>query len=199
MLLQVNCETDFVAKNENFQSLVSTATHTLLDQPQATSPSSVTTTFYNSEGLSKLTSTNSSSLGDTLAGSVGQLGENLVLQRGCLLTSNEGGVVCGHVYNNITPHSDLVMGKYAAMVHLSPTNGDFADQQAIEKLGQDIGQHIIGVNPLVVNEGDMDVSDPTKVLTKQNFVLDEDVNVGDMLAKQGARVMEFIRYAVGEN
>lgn len=196
----MNCETDFVAKNENFQSLVSTVTHTLLDQPQTASPSSVTTTFYNSEGLSTLTSANSASLGDTLASSVGQLGENLVLQRGCLLTSNEGCVVCGNVYNNLAPHSDLVMGKYAAMVHLSPTNeADFADQEAIERLGRDIGQHIIGVSPLVVNEGDMDVSDPTKVLTKQSFVLDEDVNVGDMLAQQGARVTEFVRYAIGGN
>lgn len=195
----MNCETDFVAKNENFQSLLSTVTHTLLDQPQTTSPSSVTTTFYNSEGLSKLTSASSTSLGDTLAGSVGQLGENLVLQRGCLLTSNEGGVVCGYVYNNTTPHSNLVMGKYAAMVHLSPTNEAFADQGAIEKLGGDIGQHIIGVSPLVVNEGDMNINDPTKVLTKQSFVLDEDVNVGDMLTKQSAQVTEFVRYAVGEN
>lgn len=131
-----------------------------------------------------------------MAGSVGHLGEKLVLQRGCVLSSSEEGMVCGHVYNNVTPRGDTAMGKYAALLHLTPTNGSFVDREAVAKLGQDLGQHIIGINPEVISEG---AEDPSKVLTKQSFVLDETRNVGDMLSERGAQVTQFVRYALGEH
>jgi elongation factor Ts len=188
----VNCETDFVAKNENFQSLVSTVTHTLFAHRPF--PAHLT-----AEDLAKLEDSEGKSLSDAVAGSVGRLGENLVLQRGCLLSSGEEGMVCGHVYNNVVPQGDVAMGKYAALLHITPTRGSFEDEDAIAMLGQDLGQHIIGINPEVINEGDNGVSDPTKVLTKQGFVLDESRIVGDMLNENNAQVTQFVRYALGEH
>lgn len=204
LLLQVNCETDFVAKNANFQSLVSTATQTLFDQKTSELPgqTSPPLTVFTSGELTKLETRQDSkllSLGDAVAASVGLLGENLVLQRGCVLRSSSEGVLCGEVYKNSLPGGGVAVGKYATLLHLTPTEGSFGDREAIEKLGRDLSQHIIGINPAVINEGDSGISDPSKVLTQQNFVLDEDVKVGDMLDKCGARVTEFVRYALGEH
>lgn len=203
-LVQVNCETDFVAKNEKFQSLVSVVTHALFDhQPEEKSSESPSPLLFTQEQLSQLKASqtaNSGSLGDMIAGSVGVLGENLILRRACLLTSSLGGLLCGNVYNNLSPIStDVALGKYAAVLHLSPTEGDFgSDVEAVTSLGNTIGQHIIGLDPLVVNEGDGGVTDPAKVLTKQGFLLDEEVNVGDMLTKCNSTVTHFVRYALGE-
>lgn len=124
-----------------------------------------------------------------------------MLQRGCLMSSGgekREGIVCGFVYNNLSATPDLAMGKYATLLHLSPVNKPFADIEAIGKLGCDIGQHIVGFNPIVVNEGERGISDPTEVLTKQGFVLDDSVSVGDVLARHDARVTKFVRYALGE-
>lgn len=190
----MNCETDFVAKNENFQSLVATVTCALLDL----NPASLSSSLSHKELLA-LQCPETGTLGDKAASSVGQLGENILLQRGCLLKSTQNGVMCGHVYNNILPGADVAMGTYAALVHLEPTTDEgFKDLEAIKQLGSEIGKHIIGLNPLVVNEGDEGVTDSNKVLTKQGFVQDEEVSVGEMLEKHSAKVTTFIRYALGE-
>lgn len=200
--LQINCETDFVAKNENFQSLVSTVTHTLFSHQPAAEQTRLSSTVFTTEELGRLDANQESgvaTIGDAVAGLVGRLGENLVLQRGCLLSSSDEGILCGHVYNNLLPHGDIAVGKYAAMLHLVPTKGLFEDCEAIEKLGCNLGQHIIGLNPAVINEGDEGVNDPSKVLTKQSFVLDENMNIGDMLNEHDAQVTHFVRYALREH
>lgn len=114
-----------------------------------------------------------------------------------MLYSSEG-ILCGHVYGNqsLEPHG-LKMGKYAALLHLRPSDEGFSGDSQI--LGRNIGQHIIGMSPEVVEEGEDGVVDPAKVLTKQGFVLDDSVNIGEMLARHGAKVTKFVRYGVGEN
>ena len=188
-----------MARNENFQSLVSTVTHALFADQTSPFETVVSSAYYTAEELGRLETGQAASLGDAVASSVGRLGENLVLQRGCVVSTCEEGMVCGHVYNNISPHGEVAMGKYAALLHLMPTSGSFGDREAIAKLGQDLGQHIIGINPEVINEGDNGVGDLSKVLTKQSFVLDESMNVGDMLNDHGAQVTQFVRYALGDS
>lgn len=201
-LLQVNCETDFVAKNDQFQSLVSTVTHGLFSHqptPAEVDQTTLSSTFLTAEELGKLETSDQVVLGDAVASAVGHLGEKLVLQRGCLLSSSKEGLLCGQAYNNLLPEGDIAVGKYAALLHLVPIRGPFEDCEAIEKLGCNLGQHIIGMNPEVVNEGDKNISDSSKVLTKQTFVLDDTVNIGDMLREHGAQVTGFVRYALGEH
>ena len=143
--------------------------------------------------------TSAKSLADVVAETVGNLAENLVLQRGCLFTAPEkNGVVCGHVYNtNSISEDGVAMGRYASLLHLS-SHQEFNDIEAVRKLGVNIAQHIIGMNPLVINEGDEGVTDPSKVLTKQSFLLDDEMLVGNMLAKHDVQITQFIRYALGE-
>ena len=156
--------------------------------------------YFTRDELLALRCPEAGTVGDQAASSVGQLGENIVVQRGCLLGSREDGVMCGHVYNNVSSDPEVVMGRYAALLHLQPTNGiGFEDLEAIRRLGSDIGQHIIGMNPTVIDDSDEDArNNPSQVLTKQGFVLDDEVSVGDMLAKHGAKVTTFVRYALGE-
>lgn len=186
-----------MARNEHFHSLVSTVTRALFADQTSPLETGISSAYYTAEELGRLETDTATSLGDAVASSVGRLGENLVLQRGCVVATDEEGMVCGHVYNNVSPHGEVAMGKYAALLHLMPASGSFGDREAIGKLGQDLGQHIIGINPEVINEGDNGVSDSSKVLTKQNFVLDESRNIGDMLNEHGAQVTQFVRYALG--
>ncbi len=180
---------------------MSTVVHSLLNHnnPTFADSASLSSIFYTREDLGPLKALHSTPLADVTAEAVGHLGENLILQRGCLLTSSRG-ILSGKVYNGHLSSDGVSMGKYAALLHLtSSENNDFVNSQGIEKLGQDIGQHIIGMNPAVVHEGDDNINDPTKVLTKQGFVLDDGISVGDMLSNHGANVTKFVRYALGEN
>lgn len=129
---------------------------------------------------------------------VGSLAENLVLQRACVMHAPHG-MLCGHVYGNQwADPSGPKMGKYAVLLHLHPINECFSvDHQAMEEFGNSVGQHIIGMNPEVIDEQE-GVVDQEKVLTKQGFVLDDTMTVGDMLVSRDAKVTKFIRFAVGE-
>ena len=196
--MQVNCETDFVAKNEKFETLVTTVTRALLNhQPPNCQGADLSSVFFTHEDLQQLQDTSSRPLANLVAESVGFLAENIILKRGCLMASSQG-VISGHVYNSRLSSDDLAMGKYGALLHLLPSNETFSDVQVIENLGQKLGQHIIGLNPLVINEGDEGITDPAKVLNRQEFVLDNKVIVGDMLAKNDAKITKFVRYSLGE-
>ena len=161
-----------------------------------TSSAFLSAAFLTNDEIGQLKSEHDSrTLADMTAEFVGFLAENLVLQRACVMCASQG-VLCGHVYGNqlLDPHG-FKMGKYAALLHLQPNDDDFSGDPQI--LGKNISQHIIGMNPEVVEEDG--VVDPAKVLTKQGFVLDDSVSIGDMLASHGARVTKFVRYAVGES
>ena len=142
--------------------------------------------------------TNSKTLADMAAETVGFLGENLVLQRACVWSASRG-TIWGHVYNEQQQDSDdLRSGKYVALVHmLSATEGGFTSN--LEELGRSVCKHIIAMNPKVVEMGQGGVTDPTQVLTVQEFVFDESMTVGNMVSDHGAKVTKFVRFAVGEN
>ena len=195
-MFQVNCETDFVARNEKFQSLVSTAIQAVFNHPVPTSSDAMLSTHVlNREEIGQVKS-NSHTLADTVAEAVGFLAENLVLQRACVWCASRG-MICGHVYNGQSQDvDDLRLGKYAVLVHLQAAEGGFAD---LEELGRNMCQQVIAMNPRVVMEGQEGVVDPALILTKQEFVFDESLTVGDLIANQGARVNKFVRFAVGEN
>lgn len=193
-----------MAKNEKFQSLVSSATSSLIDSQPVPKLPSIASHFIE-EDLSALKSSqdpDTPSLLDLVASYVGQLGERIVLQRGFVLSSSRG-LVCGQVYNNCSPRPGLSMGRYATLLHLAPTTDDrsFTDLQATRKLGHNVGLHIIGANPTCIREGEEEeggTDDPTRVLVNQPFLLDEQITIGEMLTRHDAKVTKFVRYALGE-
>ena len=207
--MQVNCETDFVARNDRFRSLVSSITRATLAH---LSPKLLTTT--NLASLDVLTSDSIMNIvngeeggrlrvADQVAEIVGHLQERIVVSRGCTVCCTNG-LLCSHVYNNRSVGEDgasVRMGTYGTILHMIPdkdssesltTRGDSSE---LRVLGERICQHIVGSDPDTVEESSREGS---QALMNQSFLFDDSVTVGELLGKSGVRVTRFVRYALGE-
>ncbi len=204
VILEVNCETDFVAKDENFQGFSSQLANTLLGQPGATADSA---------GQLRLNNGGTQTVEDTRQELVTKLGENISIRRFARLNKTAGGTLGIYVHGI----------RIGVIVDLSADNPGLA---------KDLAMHIAASNPLCVNEEDVApqvlenerqvllaqarqsgkpddiiekmVSGRVKkflrenTLTGQAFVKDPDTSVAALLKANNASVNGFIRYEVGE-
>lgn len=128
--VEINSETDFVAKNADFQQLVRDITHIAL------------TTATDVEVL-RATHLNGKPVSEVLTDAIARIGENLTLRRMHLL---EGDTVVSYVHNAATEG----MGKIGVLVAL---NGDKDKAQAI---GKQFAMHIAATNPVSLSEATLD-------------------------------------------
>ncbi|MDT1063729.1 translation elongation factor Ts [Paracoccus sp. CPCC 101403] len=128
--VEVNSETDFVAKNADFQSLVREITNVALE------------TATDVEVL-KATHLNGKPVSEVVTDAIARIGENLTLRRLHVL---EGDTVVSYVHNAATEG----MGKIGVLVALK---GDAEKAQAI---GKQFAMHIAATSPVSLSEATLD-------------------------------------------
>lgn len=133
-LVEVNSETDFVSRNEEFQSAVAEIAGLAIDN----------TDF---DSLSAAQTATGVSVADYLVALVGKIGENMNLRR-VSAQSVSKGAVAGYIHNAVTDG----MGKIGVLVALE-SDGDAAK---LNELGKKIAMHIAATNPLALNVDDLD-------------------------------------------
>ncbi|KAL1514800.1 hypothetical protein AB1Y20_003886 [Prymnesium parvum] len=162
-LVEINSETDFVARNQTFQSLASSIARTALHSVDVASASSQAVEIDTSVVSTATLEGDTVPVAEALGVAVGQLGENLVLRRGFVLAEpTSGGVVCSYVHNTYSPN----VGRTAAMVSLASTA---QDRTALESLGTRIAMHIVAASPLYLNQESV----PADALQKEIQILKE--------------------------
>ncbi len=134
--VEVNSETDFVAKNEQFQDFVSTVTNVALGLGTNDADAVLAAPYGNGE-----------SVGEKLTNNIATIGENQSLRRSAIMSVNSG-VVTAYVHNAAAPG----MGKIGVLVALESTAG--AD--VLEPLGKQLAMHVAAANPLALNGDDLD-------------------------------------------
>jgi elongation factor Ts len=148
-LVEVNSETDFVARNDGFQVFVRQAADLALGSGG------------DLEALLGVGYPDSDrTIAEELARLVGTIGENMILRRIAAL-SVEQGVVAGYVHNQIAPG----LGKIGVLVALQ-SGGDPA---ALAGLGKKLAMHVAAAAPVAI---DKDAIDPA-VLERERDVLAE--------------------------
>lgn len=202
-MVEVNCETDFVAKEDGFQAFAAqVAEQTLAVQP-ATLDALLNARLEETEGAT---------IEERRRQLVARIGENIAVRRFVFLES-DGGQVGSYLHG----------GRIGVLVAI--TGGD-------ERLAKDIAMHIAASRPVCVAEGDIPADllakekeiftaqaatsgKPPEIIEKmvagrlkkfvaevtllgQPFVKDPDVSVAKLLAKHGAAVASFHRFEVGE-
>lgn len=220
-VVELNSETDFVARNADFQkaagsfaklALKANDHQTLLDAPH--------------EGQK---------VSDAVTGLISTIGENITLRRSAKLNV-ANGVVAAYVHSKVDGADHL--GRIAVLVALE-SKGDKAQ---LESLGKKVAMHIASANPLALNDTDVPAEriereksvlldqikeDPKaqgkpqlvldkmlegrmrkffeeSVLTKQAFVLNPDQTVeaavqdAEKAAGAPIKIAAFVRFAVGE-
>ena len=205
VLLEVNCETDFVTKNENFQQLVEDLGNHLLKNKPATVE----------EALSQTMEGKSESVEETINNAVATIGEKITLRRFELLSKSDADVFGSYLHMG---------GRIGALVLVEGSTN--------EELAKDVAMHIAAVNPKYVSrdqvaedevnrereilkEQALNEGKPEHIVEKmvegrlgkffeeiclleQQFVKDPDMKVEQLVKKENATVKAFARFEVGE-
>ncbi|MBB3710669.1 elongation factor Ts [Limimaricola variabilis] len=200
--IELNSETDFVAKNADFQSLVSKIAQAGL---KASSLEELKTTEVDGKPVDTL-----------VTDAIAKIGENMTLRR---MAAIEGEKVVTYVHNAAATD----MGNIGVLVAL--TGGD-------EAFGRQVAMHIAAANPAALGEADLDPAivekekqvqmdiaresgKPEQVIEKmiegrmkkfmaestllgQAFVVNPDLTVEQAAKDAGATITGFVRMAVGE-
>ena len=200
--IEVNSETDFVAKNKDFQLMVDSFASAALEVADL-------------ESL-KSSSINGASVSDILTDRIATVGENMSLRR---MKSISGDKVVSYVHNSAAQD----MGKIGVLVALKGENTDF---------GKQVAMHIAASNPAALSEDDVDPNllereravlseqaresgKPENVIEKmiegrlrkylseitllgQSFVVDPDLTVKRAAENAGTVILGFVRFEVGE-
>jgi elongation factor Ts len=217
-VVEVNSETDFVARNAEFQKVVAEIAKIALK-----AGGDVAKLSAMEYPKKKVT------VADHLKELVGTIGENISLRRTASLEVSDG-VVATYVHNQATPG----MGKIGVLVSLESTG----DKEKLSEIGRQVAMHIAATNPLALKDEDVDPAvvereraifteqakesgKPEKVikqmiegrikkfyqevvLLKQAFVINPDQTVEQALkeAEKAAgapiTVTAFVRYELGE-
>ncbi|MPQ93825.1 translation elongation factor Ts [Thioclava sediminum] len=201
--IEMNSETDFVAKNADFQKLVSDIAEVALETGEDVE-------------VVKAAHLNGKKVEDVITDAIARIGENMNLRRMHIL---EGDTLVHYVHNAAADG----MGKIGVLVAL---NG------ADNGIGKQIAMHIAATNPAALSEADLDPAvlekekqvqidiaresgKPEQVIEKmiegrmkkftaevtllnQQFVVNPDLTVGQAAKEAGVEITGFVRMEVGE-
>jgi elongation factor Ts len=134
-LLEVNSETDFVAKNELFQEFVRNAAQIALQK--GTDIDVIAAADYPAGGT----------VAEALTNNIAKIGENQSLRRAAISEVTEG-VVVPYVHNQVAPG----LGKIGVLVALESA----APVETLNALGKQIAMHVAAANPLALNAEELD-------------------------------------------
>ncbi len=201
-IVEVNSETDFVAKNEEFTSMVATILNTIIASDAKT--------------LDDVLNLNcgDTTINDLIVAKTATIGEKLSLRRFALVTKNDDETFGEYIHMG---------GKIAVLITTLNTN---------ENVARDIAMHAAAMRPKYLNEQQVpseEVAKEKKVLTEQAmnegkpkeiaekmvngrirkfyeeicledqlFVKDSSKKVKDFVSENGGKLTNMIRYEVGE-
>ncbi|KAF7730582.1 Elongation factor Ts, mitochondrial [Apophysomyces ossiformis] len=225
-IIELNCETDFVSRNDIFKNLASriAATSLLLHESAAAKPGRPKIESVPQENLlnaplmphpEQVDTELNKTVQESIVETIGKLGENIALRRAAAV---EGGVSAAYVHGG-----DGSAGKMAGLAVLMPRGVSMAELgetegAALAKTARQVARQVVGYSPLYLKEEEVPKatleaqSDPAEyvcstVLTKQPFLLKPDQTVAEYVdqaardagIKDGAEVVDYVRFQVGES
>ncbi|XP_073942124.1 elongation factor Ts, mitochondrial isoform X4 [Choristoneura fumiferana] len=197
-LVELNCETDFVAKNDKFHKMMEDAAVACfkLAHTNMQSKGPVTKMELDSEQLGNL-SADGKKLSEVLALFIGSVGENAVLRRAECWKANSSDVrIAGYAHPAPAAPGDYCAGKYGALLaYRQPAGAD--------DVGRQLCQHIVGCAPSKIGNKDTDKpaknSDDETCLIYQEYLLDPSYTVEEVLEQNKVEVLDYVRFSCGEN
>jgi len=199
VILEINSETDFVAKDGNFQTFVDDVLATVAQQ----NPASV-------EVLSTMMLGNGQSVEEARQALISKVGENIQIRRFERVESENS--IASYLHGArigvlVDSSADAGLARDIAM-HIAAVNPQFVDQDAVPAEFVEKEKSILiaqaessGKPPEIIEkmiQGRLDKFLAEVTLLGQPFVKDPEQKVGKLLTAAGASVSGFIRYEVGE-
>ncbi|KAK9510931.1 hypothetical protein O3M35_005603 [Rhynocoris fuscipes] len=200
VILEANCETDFVARNVTFSSFVEMSLDSCMKHfKDHSEPTSLVKVNLASNDLKALTAPEGKTLADHAALVISTVGENINLRRAMFVNTPRNIYLCGYTHPSPDKLSTKISsGKYGAIVAYSSLTND----PTVQQVARQICQHIVGMNPSKIGKPDEDEPDENKddemVMIHQDFLIDPSITVGQVLEDVGLNIIDFIRYECGE-
>ena len=199
VILEINSETDFVAKDDNFQAFANQVVAVIAQQK----PDSV-------DQLAGMQLESGQSVEEARQALIAKVGENIQVRRFQQVESDSSIASYSHgarIGVLVDSSADSDLARDIAM-HIAAVNPQFVDQQAIPADFVEKEKSILiaqaessGKPPEIIEkmiQGRLDKFLAEVTLMGQPFVKDPDQKVSKLLASAGASVNGFIRYEVGE-
>lgn len=137
-IIELNSETDFVARNEIFQNLA-----------RNTAELAVRHSIGNVEELKNLKDGHGKTVAENVTDTIAKIGENMNLRRSAILGVTKG-VVTSYIHNAVAPG----MGKIGILLALESE----AEQAKLEALGKQLAMHIAAAKPDALSTADVDAA-----------------------------------------
>lgn len=144
-IVEVNAETDFVARNDHFQGLVKLVADAALSAGG------------DIEKL-KVAKVGSMTVDEAIASAIATIGENMSLRRTAVLSVNQG-VIGTYMHNSVSEG----LGKIGVMVALESAG----DVQELSAFGRLVAMHVAATNPVAVDAAGV----PADVIAREKGVL----------------------------
>ena len=148
--VELNSETDFVARNEQFQAFVR-------DAAQIAAKSDISTP----EALGQSQMAGGKNVADSLTDMIATIGENMTLRRVAALEVSQG-LVATYMHNALLPS----LGKIGVLVALESTG----DKNKLRELGKKIAMHVAAASPEALSTSEVD---PEKVERERAVLTDQ--------------------------
>lgn len=126
-VIELNSETDFVARNDTFQALAASVAAQALVEGSG-----------DVEKIKASKLANGQTVAESIAEHVGVIGENMQLRRASVLSVSQG-VVAAYIHNSVVPG----MGKIGVLVALESTG----DASKLEPIAKQIAMHVAAARP----------------------------------------------------
>jgi|GEM_PF-262394 translation elongation factor Ts len=217
VLVELNSETDFVAKNEDFQTLARSLALKAANSQAETVEALLAEAHDDAELADK-------TVAGAINAAINRIGEKIELGRFVRFQAQEGGLITSYVHTTTGAG-----GKIGVLVETTGTNGD-------PTLGREVAMHISFAKPKALTEADVDQEALAKereiitaqteaqmagkpeqarnsaiegrvrkylseiVLMNQPYIRDDKKTVGAIVKEHaGAQIVRFARFEVGEN
>jgi elongation factor Ts len=151
VVVEVNSETDFVARNAEFQTLVSNIAAVAMQTGKS-----------NVEELGKQAYPTGGTVSEAITNAIASIGENLTLRRAQALDVLEG-VVGSYVHTKATD----ALGRIGVIVSLESKG----DKEVLSTLARQLAMHVASANPQALHAGELDpaaVEREKKLLAEKN-------------------------------
>ena len=216
---EINSETDFVARNEQFQGFVSDIAAVVLETGETDIEALKNAPYPGSE----------KTVGETLVANISIIGENMNIRRAVALEVEEG-IVASYIHGAVVDG----LGRIAVLVGLKSS----ASEDVLAPLGKQLAMHIAAANPASLSEDDLDPAiverekqvqmdkaresgKPENIIEKmivgrmrkyleeivllhQTFVIDGETKISDVVAKAAKEagteieLVSYVRMEVGD-
>ncbi|KAJ1768926.1 Elongation factor Ts, mitochondrial [Coemansia sp. RSA 1813] len=147
-IVEIGCETDFVARNAMFVELASAIARSAMEQSPKSDRNGVLANIETEELATKMLDNHN--VADTITETIGRLGENIVLRRGKTVGSPgavDSIVVSGYVHGGVSGSSGVSTGKIGGLVAVRSSICNSQHRHALNQLTKRLAQQVVGYAP----------------------------------------------------